>query len=103
MIEEENELFNYKFETFDISCNSWGSPACANDRRRRMQEVVGDGECPFTVIDKDFGDNPCDYCDFSDIDDFCLSEITFHCTFNGAEEGDVCRDFLEYLPNGCFR
>jgi hypothetical protein len=54
------EMLAYNLETFDISQNSWGVESC-QDQDRRLQEK----ECPFKFEESTA--YPCDYCDFSAI------------------------------------
>ena len=55
------ELLVYNLESFDISQNSWGVESC-QDQDRRLQEK----ECPFKF--EESSAFPCDYCDFSAIE-----------------------------------
>jgi hypothetical protein len=88
-----------KLETFDISQNSYGIPACGEDvsfRRRRMQTA-----CPFEAEDL-FLTNPCDACDFDaeTLSAGCETAIIGHCEALYENDIAACLEFLDLLIGG---
>lgn len=99
-----------KLDSFDISQNSWGLPACGNGistRRtmRGLQTPVNETRCPFQskVVGEEY-DDPCDVCNFEGTEPIslaCEAAIITHCTIERQYENDeaACLNFLDLLVN----
>ena len=99
----------YKVNTFDISQNSIGSPACSAgqltqgnnmDIDSRLLQSVAATECPFTVaIDTPQYEDPCDpSCDYnSPFSIECENAIYNHCKANYRIDAIACADFNDLI------
>jgi Subtilase family/Proprotein convertase P-domain len=96
-------MLSEKWDTFDISQNSWGVPACGvglSEGKRRLQN--NSSTCPFSSRPKGLiYDHPCDVCDFqAEVKSpQCEVAIVDHCKTNGQYKNDefACLDFLELI------
>ena len=94
----------YKVDTFDISQNSIGSPACSDgviqgERERDLQ----DGSCPFTVPAEaatNLLQDPCDptICNYqTDVSTQCENAITQYCKYYYRIDANACADFNDLI------
>jgi len=100
-------LLSYKFDSFDISQNSIGLPACEKDDDDATIEqdgVVYDEGCPFTYDNPDY--DPCGVCEdqftVSDriLSDACAKEIKNYCKDYYKLDIDGCLDFPDLVFEG---
>lgn len=86
-----------KLETFDISQNSFGIPACVKGQETRRE--LQSSNCPFTVPSTR---SPCSVCDFSTeiLSKSCEEAIIRHCSIFFEDDDEGCLDFLQVLLRG---
>ena len=93
-----------KIDMYDISQNSYGTPACRVIKEGR--DLIAERElqpCPFSFEDGVIV-SPCSICDFSAATPSteCESAISAHCTYYYEQDVTGCLQFLELLlPDGC--
>jgi kexin len=96
-------ILSEKVQTFDISQNSWGIPACGtglSEGKRRLQQNIG--SCPFKSRPEGLlYEHPCDVCDFTAevTSPQCEVAVLTHCNTNKQFENDEisCLDFLDLI------
>lgn len=93
----------YKLETYDISQNSVGMPACLEEGTiKNDKNIIHDEGCAFTFDSKY---NVCDTCEgefTSDrsISTSCAKAIAKHCKDFYKEDTEACNDFPEIIVGG---
>jgi len=93
----------YKVETFDISQNSIGSPACsAGDIQGSRSRDLQQGSCPFTVPADVITKDPCDpsICNYNNnavVSTQCENAITQYCKQYYRIDSNACADFNDII------
>lgn len=93
----------WELDSFDISQNSVGMPACMEGGIERTQDIIHKTGCPFTYDESKY--KPCEVCDGEFVVDRALSadceEAIFdHCKKFYKEDEDACKDFPELIIGG---
>mmetsp|Transcript_153 Transcript_153/g.388 ORF Transcript_153/g.388 Transcript_153/m.388 type:complete len:1944 (+) Transcript_153:467-6298(+) len=97
-------MLGYQLDTFDISQNSIGMPACLGGASESQGDIIYEGGCPFVYEDSDY--KPCEVCDgeFVTVDRAlsasCEDAITEHCKYYYKDDSDACSDFPEVIIGG---